>query len=100
MSIQRLASRFSRALLAATMVLALGAGSAAAHLQTVTPNGNSDGFGPRPVSRSWAQAHCNANSPSHIAESSNGVVQFTPAGPRDCDEIPNPGGQVHPHADD
>lgn len=67
-----------RALLAATMVLALSATAAAAHRQTVDPNGNGDGF-TKPISNPWAMAHCRAASPLLVADASNGVVQFTPA---------------------
>jgi hypothetical protein len=85
-----------RAATAALLAAALASGTAAAHSITVTPNGNGDGFGPRQISKAWAQAHCHAASPGHIAESSGGVVQFLPAGALACPAFPNPGGQVHP----
>lgn len=69
----------ARAAVVATMLLALGAGSVAAHRQTVTPNGNGDGRTDEPISRTWAMAHCNSAAPLLIAEASKGVVQFTPA---------------------
>jgi hypothetical protein len=70
--------RTARAALAAAMLLALTATTAAAHRQTVDPNGNGEGF-TKPISNPWAMAHCKAASPLLIADASNGVVQFTPA---------------------
>lgn len=67
----------ARAVLTATMLVALGAGSVAAHTQTVNPNGNGEGF-TKPISRPWAMAHCQAASPLHVDETSNGVVAFNP----------------------
>jgi len=66
-----------RAAVTATMLLALGAGSVAAHSQTVDPNGNGEGF-TKPISNPWAMAHCMAASPLHVDETSNGVVSFNP----------------------
>lgn len=100
MLIQRVLRRVGRAAIAGTMLLALSSATVAAHRITVTPNGNGDGFGPRPISRAWAQAHCNAMSPFHIAESSKGVVQFLPAEALPCNPVANPGGQTHPHSGD
>jgi hypothetical protein len=94
MLFHRSISRVARALLTATMLLALSAATAAAHSQTVTPNGNGAGFS-RPISKPWAQAHCHAASPAIVAERSNGVVQFLPAAALPCPAVPNPGGQVH-----
>ena len=70
---------FARALGAAVALAALSAGTAGAHSQTVTPNGN--GVGPEPggISRTWAMAHCMSQAPLIVAEASNGVVQFNPA---------------------
>lgn len=99
MLLHGLVRRVARASLIGTLLVVLTATAVAAHSITVTPNGNADGFGPRPISRPWAQAHCNANSPSHIAESSNGIVQFTPADALPCPAIENRGGQVHPAAE-
>lgn len=100
MLIQGTVKRVARAVMASAMLLALSSATVAAHQVVITPNGNGDGFGPLPISKVWAQAHCNASSPSHIADSSKGVVQFLPASPKPCDPIANPGGQIHPHADD
>jgi hypothetical protein len=75
----RILNRAARAAAIAATLLALGTASVAAHMQTVNPNGNADGFGPTPISNPWAMAHCQAAAPLHIAETSNGVVQFTPA---------------------
>jgi hypothetical protein len=68
----------TRAALAAAMLVALGAGGVAAHTQSVDPNGNGEGF-TKPISNSWAMAHCKAASPLHVHEASNGVVAFNPA---------------------
>jgi len=69
--------KISAALTAATMLLALSAAGAAAHSQTVTPNGNGEGF-TKPISNPWALAHCVSAAPFTAAESSGGVVQFNP----------------------
>jgi len=87
-------SRPLRALGVALAMLALSATAAAAHSQTVDPNGNGDGF-TRPISKAWAQAHCNAASPAVVSEASDGVVAFNPAAVLPCPLVPNPGGQVH-----
>jgi len=86
--------RLARALLMALMVLVFSAATAAAHSQTVTPNGNGEGF-TKPISNPWAQAHCNAAAPALVAGRSSGVVQFSPAAALPCPAVPNPGGQVH-----
>lgn len=76
------------------VLLALSTGTVAAHTQTVDPNGNGGGF-TKPISNPWAQAHCNAQSPSIVAERSNGVVRFNPPAALPCPLVPNPGGQIH-----
>ena len=97
MTLHRSRTRAASAVLAATMLLALGATSVAAHSQTVNPNGNGDGF-TKPISKPFAQAHCNSAAPKVVAEASDGVVLFSPAAALPCPAIPNPGGQVHPGA--
>lgn len=87
--------RFVRALLGASLLALLIAGSALAHTQTVNPKGNGEGFSDRPISNPWAQAHCNAASPALVGEASGGVVQFKPAAALPCPAVPNPGGQIH-----
>jgi hypothetical protein len=92
MDILKITRLVARAAVVATMLLVLGAGSAAAHMQTVDPNGNGEGFEDRPISKSWAQAHCQAASPLIIADRSGGVVEFTP--PREFDNcVPGTRGQ-------
>ena len=66
----------------------------AAHSHTVDPNGNGEGF-TKPVSKPWAQAHCNAQSPEVLAEV-NAASWFNPAAALPCPAVENPGGQVHP----
>lgn len=78
----RILHRITRALVVAIAMLVLGTAAVAAHSQTVTPNGNGDGF-TKPISNPWAMAHCQAASPLHVAQTSNGVVQFNPARPFD-----------------
>jgi hypothetical protein len=85
-----------RAAAGIAVLLALSATNVTAHSITVTPSGEGDGFGPRPISKAWAQAHCNAASPGLVADASSGVVQFLPAGALTCPAVANPGGQVHP----
>jgi hypothetical protein len=97
MTFDRSFKRAARVVLAATMLLALGATSVAAHSQTVDPNGAGDGF-TKPISKPWAQAHCNSAAPETVLEASGGVVRFSPAAALPCPANPNPGGQVHPGA--
>lgn len=92
--LRRSIQRFVRALVGASLLALLTAGSALAHIQSVNPNGNGEGF-TRPISNPWAQAHCNAASPALVSEASKGVVQFLPAAALPCPAVPNPGGQVH-----
>ena len=90
----RTVTRLVRALVVASLLALLTAGSALAHTQTVNPNGNGEGF-TKPISKAWAQAHCHAASPALVSEASNGVVQFVPAAALPCPAVPNPGGQIH-----
>ena len=92
--LRRPIQRFVHALLGASLLTLLIAGSALAHTQTVNPNGNGEGF-TKPISKAWAQAHCHAASPALVSEASNGVVQFLPAAALPCPAVPNPGGQIH-----
>ena len=87
----------SRALTAAMAVLLLAgaASSASAHSQTVQPPSKDAPVVSGPISNPWAQAHCHAQSPAVVADASNGVVRFTPAGALPCPLVPNPGGQIH-----
>ncbi len=82
-------------LLGASLLVLLTASLTLAHTQTVSPNGNGEGFMNRPISKPWAQAHCNAASPARVGEASGGVVQFKPPTALACDPVPNPGGQAH-----
>jgi hypothetical protein len=93
--LRRSIQRFVHALLAASLLALLVAGSALAHTQTVNPKGNGEGFSDRPISNPWAQAHCHAASPALVGEASGGVVQFKPPTALACPAVPNPGGQVH-----
>lgn len=82
--------------LACTVLIGLAALPAEAHSQLVQPPSKDAPVVAGPISNAWAQAHCHAASPAIVAESSNGVVQFVPAGPLPCPPVSNPGGQVHP----
>lgn len=62
----------------ATLLMSMSLATVAAHSQTVNPNGAGDGF-TKPISNPWAIAHCRAASPLHVAETSGGVVAFSPA---------------------
>jgi hypothetical protein len=69
--------------------------AALAHTQTVNPPGQGDpGIVADPISKPFAQAHCHAQSPAVVAEASNGVVAFSPAGALPCPPVANPGGQT------
>ncbi|MFP5341909.1 MAG: hypothetical protein ACLGIJ_03130 [Candidatus Limnocylindria bacterium] len=92
--LRRFVQRSVQALLGASLVTMIVAGTALAHTQTVNPKGNGEGF-TKPISRAWAQAHCHAASPALVSEASNGVVQFLPAAALPCPAVPNPGGQTH-----
>lgn len=84
----------------ASLTLLLGtAGAAAGHSQTVQPPPHESPVVTGPISNAWAQAHCHAASPGLVAEASNGVMTFTPAGALPCPPTANPGGQVHPGAE-
>ena len=79
--------------LVATALLAVG--SAAAHTQSVDPNGGDAGWIDEPISKPWAQAHCHSAAPGVVFEASDGVVKFSPLGHALCSStITNPGGQV------
>jgi hypothetical protein len=91
-------ARFGAAAAGAILIGAASAAPVFAHSQTVTPP-EQDAVVQGPISQPYAQAHCNANSPSVVAEASNNVVVFTPSGALPCPTVANPGGQVHPHAD-
>lgn len=79
-------------------LLTVGAAPALAHGQTVQPPSKDSPVVSGPISNAWAQAHCNAQAPAVTAEASGGVVIFTPQAALPCTAVPNPGGQVHPHA--
>lgn len=85
-----------------TLLLVAGAATfaaaapAAAHGQVVQPPSHSEPTVSGPISNAWARAHCESAAPGVVGEASNGVVTFSPAGPRPCTGVPNPGGQVHP----
>jgi hypothetical protein len=80
---------------AVSAIALVTAGPAAAHRQTVAPPGQDEPVILNdPISRTFAQAHCHAQSPAIVAGASGGVVVFTPTGHLDCDPILNPGGQT------
>lgn len=83
-----------RAAILATALTVVGTAAVSAHSQTVDPNGNGEGF-TKPISKAWAQAHCNAASPALAFEASKGVVAFNPAEALPCPAVPNPGGEIH-----
>jgi hypothetical protein len=82
---------------ATTVTLAVSAGPAHAHGQTVEPPGQDGPVVSGPISNPWAQAHCHSAAPAVHAD--HAVVTFTPAEGKPClDSTVNPGGQVHPNA--
>jgi hypothetical protein len=94
---RRNAARVAISALGATALLASSAGLALAHTQTVTPRGlGGEEVVTGPISKTWAQAHCNAASPAIVTEASGGVMVFTPDEALPCPPVENPGGQVHP----
>jgi hypothetical protein len=69
--------------------------AAQAHTQTVNPPGQGEpGIVSDPISKPFAQAHCHAEAPAVVADASNGVVSFSPAGALPCPSVANPGGQT------
>jgi hypothetical protein len=80
----------------ATIVLALAAPPAGAHTQIVTPPSKDEPVVQGPISKPWAQAHCNAAAPEVLG--SDSVVGFAPYQALPCPPASNPGGQVHPDA--
>jgi len=89
------AARLTATALAAGLLLLGGVGPAAAHSQVVQPPSKAGPVVSGPISNPWAQAHCNARSPSIVAERSGGVVKFLPAAALPCPPVTNPGGQIH-----
>jgi hypothetical protein len=93
---RRIAARVAVSAVGATMLLASSGGLAFAHSQTVTPPGlGGEEVVSGPISKGWAQAHCQSNAPAVVAEASDGVVTFLPVTAL-CGPVENPGGQVHP----
>jgi len=90
--------RFTSIWIVTLALLALTAAPALAHSQSVQPPSKESPVVSGPISKAWAQAHCNAQSPAVVADASGGVVTFSPPGPLPCPAVPNPGEQVHPHA--
>jgi hypothetical protein len=94
---RRIAARVAVSAVGATVLLASSASLAFAHGQTVTPRGlGGEEVVTGPISKNWAQAHCNAASPAIVTEASGGVMVFTPDEALPCPSVENPGGQVHP----
>jgi len=94
--LMRNARRLSAAAAMAVLLAAAAAPGVWAHSQTVTPRGQDEAVVSGPISKPYAQAHCNSNAPAIVAEASKGVVVFSPPEPLACPGIENPGGQVHP----
>jgi hypothetical protein len=65
----------------------------AAHTQTVIPASGDEPVVSGPISKAWAQAHCQANAMYVVYDASNGVVAFNPPVALICSSA-NPGGQV------
>ncbi len=84
------------ALLTGIAITVAAGGPAGAHGQVVQPPAHEEPVVSGPISKAWAQAHCNAASPGIVSDASNGVVAFPPGAALPCPDIANPGGQVHP----
>lgn len=77
-------ARTLRAAVLAAAMLAMSAAAAAAHSQTVDPNGRGGGFS-KPISNAWAQAHCHAASPEVLATTATRAANsFSPAAALPC----------------
>lgn len=79
-----------------SLLVLAAAGSVLAHSQIVQPPSHDDPVVIGPISKAWAQAHCNASAPAIVADRSDGVVRFLPGAALPCPAIANPGGHVHP----
>lgn len=94
----RRTGRLALPAMVATIAFMLGAPpQASAHRQTVTPPPSDEPVVDKPISNSWAQAHCNAAAPEVLGTDS--VVGFAPFAALPCPAVPNPGGQVNPQTD-
>ena len=82
-SIRSLRRTLAAAVGASLLALAV-TGSALGHSQIVQPPSKDEPVVTGPISRAWAQAHCNASSPAIVADRSGGVVQFLPAAALPC----------------
>jgi hypothetical protein len=78
----------------AVISLTLGGVEAGAHTQIVTPPSQDEPVVSGPISKPFAQAHCNAAAPEVLGTDS--VVGFAPYAALPCPAVANPGGQVHP----
>lgn len=95
MHTRRHVRRLVAGILSIVAVMALGVASVAAHTMTLDPPAGTGGFTNEPISKPWAQAHCNAQSPAIVSDASGGVVAFNPPTALPCPHtVTNPGGQV------
>lgn len=95
----RSVSRLRRTILAtasSSLLVLVAAGSVFGHSQIVQPPSHDEPVVSGPISKAWAQAHCNSAAPATVADASGGVVRFLPGVALTCPAIANPGGQVHP----
>lgn len=81
---------------AGSLLVLTAATSVFAHSQVVQPPSHDEPVVIGPISKAWAQAHCNSSAPAIVADASDGVVQFWPGTALPCPLVANPGGQVHP----
>lgn len=95
----RSASRLRRTIVAtasSSLLVLVAAGSVLGHSQVVQPPSHDEPVIVGPISKAWAQAHCNSAAPATVGTASDGVVRFLPGAALPCPAITNPGGQVHP----
>ena len=95
----RSVSRLRRTIVAtasSSLLVLVAAVSVLGHSQIVQPPSHDEPVVVGPISKAWAQAHCNSAAPATVANASDGVVRFLPGAALPCPANPNPGGQVHP----
>ncbi len=84
--------RITAVALASVWALSL-TGGASAHRLIVTAPGHDEPVVDQPVSTSFAQAHCHAQSPAVLSETPS-AAEFAPAAALPCPAVENPGGQL------
>lgn len=93
--VSSVAGRVTLAAMVAMVAIGFGAShQATAHSKIIQPPSMDEPVVSGPISKAWAQAHCNAASPEVLG--SDHVVGFAPYASLPCPAVANPGGQVNP----